>query len=170
MRGSASKNCHISDLKITNCTHPGGECRTRLWKTQWRMLNSTGKTGFAAGLLNFLHRVFNMWKKSGPSTECIALFCGKLFGPAKRQVPAGAEWRSSKGQFCKTGPGRWQAAKKSGRADKKAAICWQTRSAYAILYLGLSSDKIVGLAACASGAARPGEHALHRSDRNGRRT
>ena len=65
------------------------------------------------------------------------------------------------------GPGR---GKKSGRADKKAAICWQTRSAYAILYLGLSSDKIVGLAACASGAARPGEHALHRSDRNGRRT
>ena len=40
--------------------------------------------------MNFLHRVFNMWKKSGPSTECIALFCGKLFGPAKRQVPAGS--------------------------------------------------------------------------------
>lgn len=170
MRGSASKNCHISDLKITNCTHPAGECRTRLWKTQWRMLNSTGKTGFAAGLLNFLHRVFNMWKKSGPSTECIALFCGKLFGPAKRQVPAGAEGAAARDNSAKPGRGRRQAVKKSGRADKKAAICWQTRSAYAILYLGLSSDKIVGLSACASGAARPGEHALHRSDRNGRRT
>ena len=89
---------------------------------------------------------------------------GKTAGPGRGRR------RSSKGQFCKTGPGRRQAVKKSGRADKKAAICWQTRSAYAILYLGSSSDKIVGLAACASGAARPGEHALHRSDRNGRRT
>ena len=68
------------------------------------------------------------------------------------------------------GPGRGRRRSSKGRADKKAAICCQTRSAYAILYLGLSSDKIVGLAACASGAARPGEHALHRSDRNGRRT
>lgn len=99
------KNCHISDLKITNCTHPAGECRTRLWKTQWRMLNSTGKTGFAAGLLNFLHRVFNMWKKSGPSTECIALFCGKLFGPAKRQVPAGAEGAAARDNSAKPGRG-----------------------------------------------------------------
>lgn len=105
VRGSASKNCHISDLKITNCTHPAGECRTRLWKTQWRMLNSTGKTGFAAGLLNFLHRVFNMWKKSGPSTECIALFCGKLFGPAKRQVPAGAEGAAARDNSAKPGRG-----------------------------------------------------------------
>lgn len=94
----------------------------------------------------------------------------KTFRTGKTAGPGRGRRRSSKGQFCKTGPGRWQAAKKSGRADKKAAICWQTRSAYAILYLGLSSDKIVGLAACASGAARPGEHALHRSDRNGRRT
>ena len=94
----------------------------------------------------------------------------KIFRTGKTAGPGRGRRRSSKGQFCKTGPGRWQAAKKSGRADKKAAICWQTRSAYAILYLGLSSDKIVGLAACASGAARPGEHALHRSDRNGRRT
>ena len=94
----------------------------------------------------------------------------KTFRTGKTAGPGRGRRRSSKGQFCKTGPGRRQAAKKSGRADKKAAICWQTRSAYAILYLGLSSDKIVGLAACASGAARPGEHALHRSDRNGRRT
>ena len=94
----------------------------------------------------------------------------KTFRTGKTAGPGRGRRRSSKGQFCKTGPGRRQAVKKSGRADKKAAICWQTRSAYAILYLGLSSDKIVGLAACASGAARPGEHALHRSDRNGRRT
>ena len=94
----------------------------------------------------------------------------KTFRTGKTAGPGRDGRRSSKGQFCKTGPGRRQAVKKSGRADKKAAICWQTRSAYAILYLGLSSDKIVGLAACASGAARPGEHALHRSDRNGRRT
>jgi hypothetical protein len=67
------------------------------------MLNSTGKTGFAAGLLNFLHRVFNMWKKSDPSTECIALFCGKLFGPAKRQVPAGAEGAAAKDNSAKPG-------------------------------------------------------------------
>ena len=170
MRGSASKNCHISDLKITNCTHPAGECRTGLWKTQWRMLNSTGKTGFAAGLLNFLHRVFNMWKKIGSFYGMYSPLLWKTFRTGKTAGPGRGRRRSSKGQFCKTGPGRWQAAKKSGRADKKAAICWQTRSAYAILYLGLSSDKIVGLAACASGAARPGEHALHRSDRNGRRT
>ncbi len=170
MHGSASKNCHISDLKITKCTHPAGECRTRLWKTQWRMLNSTGKTGFKAGLLHVLHRVFNLWKKkSGPSTECIALFCGKLFGPAKRQVPAGAEGAAARDNSAKPGRGAGKLRKiRSSR--QKAAICWQTRSAYAILYLGLSSDKIVGLAACASGAARPGEHALHRSDRNGRRT
>ena len=94
----------------------------------------------------------------------------KTFRTGKTAGPGRGRRRSSKGQFCKTGPGRRQAVKKSGRVDKKAAICWQTRSAYAILYLGLSSDKIVGLAACASGAARPGEHALHRSDRNGRRT
>lgn len=170
MRGSASKNCHISDLKITNCTHPAGECRTGLWKTQWRMLNSTGKTGFAAGLLNFLHRVFNMWKKIGSFYGMYSPLLWKTFRTGKTAGPGRGRRRSSKGQFCKTGPGRRQAVKKSGRADKKAAICWQTRSAYAILYLGLSSDKIVGLAACASGAARPGEHALHRSDRNGRRT
>lgn len=170
VRGSTSKNCHISDLKITNCTHPAGECRTRLWKTQWRMLNSTGKTGFAAGLLNFLHLVFNMWKKIGSFYGMYSPLLWKTFRTGKTAGPGRGRRRSSKGQFCKTGPGRWQAAKKSGRADKKAAICWQTRSAYAILYLGLSSDKIVGLAACASGAARPGEHALHRSDRNGRRT
>lgn len=170
VRGSASKNCHISDLKITNCTHPAGECRTRLWKTQWRMLNSTGKTGFAAGLLNFLHRVFNMWKKIGSFYGMYSPLLWKTFRTGKTAGSGRGRRRSSKGQFCKTGPGRRQAVKKSGRADKKAAICWQTRSAYAILYLGLSSDKIVGLSACASGAARPGEHALHRSDRNGRRT
>ena len=170
MRGSASKNCHISDLKITNCTHPAGECRTGLWKTQWRMLNSTGKTGFAAGLLNFLHRVFNMWKKSESFYGMYSPLLWKTFRTGKTAGPGRGRRHSSKGQFCKTGPGRRQAVKKSGRADKKAAICWQTRSAYAILYFGLSSDKIVGLAACASGAARPGEHALHRSDRNGRRT
>ena len=77
----------------------------RLWKTLWKVWNSTGKTGFKAGLLNFLHRVFNMWKKSEPSTECIALFCGKLFGPAKRQVPAGAEGAAARDNSAKPGRG-----------------------------------------------------------------
>ena len=122
MRGSASKNCHISDLKITNCTHPAGECRTGLWKTQWRMLNFTGKTGFAAGLLNFLHRVFNMWKKSGPSTECIALFCGKLFGPAKRQVPAGAESTAAKNNSAKMGRSAYGCEKFSTKRQKSGNL------------------------------------------------
>ena len=122
-------------------------------------------------------RTFELSPPSFQHVEKIGSFYGmyspllwKTFRTGKTAGPGRGRRRSSKGQFCKTGPGRRQAVKKSGRADKKAAICWQTRSAYAILYLGLSSDKIVGLAACASGAARPGEHALHRSDRNGRRT
>ena len=113
---------------------------------------------------------FQHVEKIGPFYGMYSPLLWKTFRTGKTAGPGRGRRRSSKGQFCKTGPGRRQAAKKSGRADKKAAICWQTRSAYAILYLGLSSDKIVGLAACASGAARPGEHALHRSDRNGRRT
>jgi hypothetical protein len=57
----------------------------RLWKTLWKVWNSTGKTGFKAGLLNFLHRVFNMWKNNRSSTDCIPRFCGKLFSPAKQR-------------------------------------------------------------------------------------
>ena len=83
------------------------------------MLNSTGKTGFAAGLLNFLHRVFNMWKKSDPSTECIALFCGKLFGPAKRQVPAGAEGAAAKDNSAKPGRGAGKLRKNPVGPTKK---------------------------------------------------
>jgi hypothetical protein len=59
--------------------------RTKKWKTLWKVWNSTGKTGFKAGLLNFLHRVFNMWKNNRSSTDCIPRFCGKLFSPAKQR-------------------------------------------------------------------------------------
>ena len=145
-------------------------CRT------WEVENSVETVEFhpESGRTNL---IFEHFPPGFQHVEKIGSFYGmyspllwKTFRTGKTAGPGRGRRRSSKGQFCKTGPGRWQAAKKSGRADKKAAICWQTRSAYAILYLGLSSDKIVGLAACASGAARPGEHALHRSDRNGRRT
>ena len=62
--GCSSKNCHISDLYSTNCTQEIKKGRTKKWKTLWKVWNSTGKTGFKAGLLNFLHRVFNMWKNN----------------------------------------------------------------------------------------------------------
>lgn len=48
---------------------------------------------------------FQHVEKSGPSTECIALFCGKLFGPAKRQVPAGAEGAAARDNSAKPGRG-----------------------------------------------------------------
>ena len=76
---------HISDLYSTNCTQEIKKGRTKKWKTLWKVWNSTGKTGFKAGLLNFLHRVFNMWKNNRSSTDCIPRFCGKLFSPAKQR-------------------------------------------------------------------------------------
>ena len=85
---SDRKNCHNSELKITNCTAQLNFCRTGMWKTRWKLFNSTGKTGFETGLFHFFHHVFNMWKKSGAFTNRIALFCGKLFAPAKRQGTA----------------------------------------------------------------------------------
>lgn len=73
-------------------------------KTWWKLWNSTGKTGFGAGLFNFLHRVFNMWKKSKPFTHCIAPVCGKLSASAKRRKKPAAN-RGSGAQmtrhFCK---------------------------------------------------------------------
>ena len=167
MRGSTSKNCHISDLKITNCTHPAGNqiVENSVENVKFHRENRLCSRTFELSPPGFQHV-----EKIGSFYGMYSPLLWKTFRTGKTAGPGRGRRRSSKGQFCKTGPGRRQAVKKSGRADKKAAICWQTRSAYAILYLGLSSDKIVGLAACASGAARPGEHALHRSDRNGRRT
>ena len=84
--GCGSKNCHISDLYSTNCTQEIQKGRTKKLKTLWKVWNSTAKTGFKAGLLNFLHRVFNMWKNNRSSTDCIQLFCGKLFSSAKQRT------------------------------------------------------------------------------------
>lgn len=84
---------------------PCGGMSNRIVENSVENVKFHRETGFAAGLLNFLHRVFNMWKKSDPSTECIALFCGKLFGPAKRQVPAGAEGAAAKDNSAKPGRG-----------------------------------------------------------------
>ena len=113
--GSDVKNRQFSNLKITNGTHPGRQSRTGLWKTRWRMFNSTRKTGFATGLFNFFNRVFNMWKKSGPSTECIARFCGKLFPWAKRQgLPRSGA--AAGGTFLQRAFGRF-LVEKSGEAS-----------------------------------------------------
>ena len=82
---SERKNCHNSVLKITNCKEKVKSRGGGLLKTRWKLWNSTGKTGFGTGLFNFLHRVFNMWKKSKPFTQCIAPVCGKLSASAKRR-------------------------------------------------------------------------------------
>ena len=89
---SGSKNCHNSDLNFTNC-----KAFARIWgnlllKTRWKLFNSTRKTGAAAGLLHTFHGVFNLWKNCRAFTECIDIFCGKLFALAKQQkcaVPPG---------------------------------------------------------------------------------
>ena len=81
--GCSSKNCHISDLYSTNCTQEIKKGRTKKWKTLWKVWNSTGKTGFKAGLLNFLHRVFNMWKNLSRITDCIACWMWKTFAFGK---------------------------------------------------------------------------------------
>ena len=80
---SASKFCHNSDLKITKCMQGSEPVEIRLWKTLWKVWNSTGKTGFKAGLLNFLHRVFNMWKNLSRITDCIACWMWKTFAFGK---------------------------------------------------------------------------------------
>ena len=82
---SSSKNCHNSDLNSTNCKAFARIWRKLLLKTRWKLFNSTRKTGVAAGLLHNFHRVFNLWKKYGPFTKCIDVFCGKLFASAKRR-------------------------------------------------------------------------------------
>ena len=54
-----------------------------LLKTRWKLFNSTRKTGAMTGLLHTFHRVFNLWKNYRAFTECIDVFCGKLFALAK---------------------------------------------------------------------------------------
>lgn len=169
MRGSASKNCHISDLKITNCTHPGGGMSNQVVENSVENVKFHRKNRLCSRTFELSPPGFQHVEKIGSFYGMYSSLLWKTFRTGKTAGPGRGRRRSSKGQFCKTGPGRWQAAKKSGRADKKAAICWQTRSAYAILYLGLSSDKIVGWLP-AQAVRRALGNALHRSDRNGRRT
>ena len=45
---SASKFCHNSDLKITKCMQGSEPVEIRLWKTLWKVWNSTRKTGLNA--------------------------------------------------------------------------------------------------------------------------
>ena len=80
---SGSKNCHNSDLNFTNCKAFAKIWGNLLLKTRWKLFNSTGKTGAAAGLLHIFHWVFNLWKNCRLFTERIGIFCGKLFALAK---------------------------------------------------------------------------------------
>ena len=73
-----SKYCHNSDLKITKCMPVKSSVEAGVLKTSWKRWNSTEKTGVKTELLNFIHRVFNLWKKEGLFTGCIRHFCGKL--------------------------------------------------------------------------------------------
>ena len=100
----SSKNCHISDLYFTNCTQEKQTGRTGMLKTRWKVWNSTRKTGFKTGLLNFLHRVFNMWKKWSALYGLYTTFLWKTFLIGKTEdACATTEWRCTCAakHFCK---------------------------------------------------------------------
>lgn len=120
MTGFDPKNCQNSNLKITICTLSAAGCRTKLWKTTWKVFNSTGKTGIAAGLLNIFHMVFNLWKNQGCSTECIACLCGKLCELEKQRQTS---CRAAK-HFCKKecGAGGYGGRKNSAAGRIKNGI------------------------------------------------
>lgn len=102
--GCSSKNCHISDLYFTNCTQEKQTGRTGMWKTRWKVWNSTRKTGFKTGLLNFIHRVFNMWKKWPDLYGLYTTFLWKTFLIGKTEdACAATEWRCTCAakHFCK---------------------------------------------------------------------
>ena len=122
---SGLKNCHNSDLNFTNCKAFAKIWEKLLLKTQWKLFNSTRKTGVAAGLLHTFHRVFNLWKNYRLFTECIDAFCGKLFALAKQRkcdLPPGQQakhfyscrnWRE----------GRFFSKKILASGNKIPAIC-----------------------------------------------
>ena len=126
-----SKFCHKSDLKITKCTEEKSPVEGGMWKTRWKVWKSTPKTGVDAGLLNFLHRVFNMWKKVALFTACIqgvlwkTLSAGQTDGypPRLRATLFSVRPRRTGGQR----PGQ---DKFSGR---KPPFLWQRKAAYGIL-------------------------------------
>ena len=93
-----------------------------MWKTVWKMFNSTEKTGFEPKLLNGFHGVFHLWKKQGPFTKCISGFCGKLFLSAKWQEQSTAGWRKTAGPPERS-PGTEESLRKfCGRTDKKRLL------------------------------------------------
>ena len=122
----SSKNCHISDLYFTNCTQEKQTGRTGKLKTRWKVWNSTRKTGFKTGLLNFLHRVFNLWKKQGGYTDGKAVWMWKTFTTGKKTDNRRAKGNTSPMRRCPGGRHR-------NFTGRKSAILWQTPAAYVIL-------------------------------------
>lgn len=124
--GCSSKNCHISDLYSTNCTQEIKKGRTKKWKTLWKVWNSTRKTGLSAWVLNFLHRVFNLWKKQGGYTDGKEVWMWKTFTTGKKTDNRRAKGNTSPIRRCPGGRHR-------NFTGRKSAILWQTPAAYVIL-------------------------------------
>ena len=108
-----SKFCHNSDLKITKCMGGFPPVENEMLKTLWKVWKSTPETGVIAGLLNVLHRVFNLWKKQGHSTACIQAFLWKTSSPGK-----GADILPGDGQHFST-PG--------GTNEGRREILWKKK-------------------------------------------
>ena len=130
------KICHNSDLKITKCTSGFPLVENGLWKTLWKVWKSTLKRGVSAGLLNVLHRVFNLWKKQGRSTACIQAFCGKPPPLEKERIFCPGAGNTS------LYPGGASGVEAGNSLEEKTAILWQRKSAYVILQDESISDSV----------------------------
>ena len=158
---SGLKNCHNSDLNFTNCKAFAKIWGKLLLKNRWKLFNSTQKTGAAAGLLHIFHRVFNLWKNHRLFTECIDVFCGKLFALAKQRKCAVLPGQRAK-HFYRCPVGRKDAfcRKKFRRwGNKIPAIC--SEAGRDMVYFILDYHKQNKTLRC--GADRP-ERKEHKKD------
>ena len=104
----------------------------RMWKTSWKVWNSTWKTGMSTWVLNFFHRVFNLWKKQGWYTKGKAAWMWKTFYLGQKDGCSACRGTT----LTPCGAVRTAAQKFHGR---KITILWQTPASYVILQDELSS-------------------------------
>lgn len=105
-------------------------------KILWKVWKSTPETGVIAGLLNVLHRVFNLLKKQGRSTACIQAFCGKPPPLEKERIFCPGAGNTS------LYPGGASGVEAGNSLEEKTAILWQRKSAYVILQDESISDSV----------------------------
>ena len=122
MRGFLTKNCHISDLKITNCTQPGGKSRTRLWKTWWRMFNSTGGNRLSSRTFELSPPGFQHVEKIGLFYGMYSAFLWKTFCIGKTAVLPGAESTAAKNNSAKMGRSAYGCEKFSTKRQKSGNL------------------------------------------------